>query len=203
MSWFEILLSYSLPRGGDVHGRTAIAGNRKSEAIQRARVGTGILPVLIFCATAGCGFHLRGSGGALLPPTLATLRVVMTGTTINQPLAVAVREAVTQAGAKVVESGDVPTLSLLEERIESQVAAVRTTTGKASEYTLRYAVSFRLDGTQLVPVQTIRLQRDYSFDPNNIIAKEQEERDLQRDLRRDAAQQIVRRLARAVAPSAK
>jgi len=158
---------------------------------------------LISFATVSCGFHLRGSGGALLPPSLATLRVVMSGPSANQPLDVAVREAITQAGAKLVEGGDAPTLLLYDERIDSQVAAVRTATGKASEYTLRYTVSFRLDGTQPVAAQTIRLQRDYSFDPNNVIAKEQEERDLQRDLRRDAAQQIVRRLARAVAPSSK
>lgn len=151
---------------------------------------------LLTLALVGCGFHLRGTGGtAVLPASLSTVRVVMAGGA-NEPLAVAVREAVAQAGAQVVESTDAPALSLVGERVESQVASVRTTTAKASEYTLRYAATFRLDGPHPLPLQTIQLQRDYTFDPNNVLAKEREERELLRDMRRDAAQQIVRRLAR-------
>ncbi|MFL6713497.1 MAG: LPS assembly lipoprotein LptE [Sulfurifustis sp.] len=153
---------------------------------------------LAMVAAAGCGFHLRGVGGsAVLPASISTLRVVQTGGAANAPIAVAVRNVLSANGAHVVETGTVPTLTLLEERVDSQVAAVRTTTAKASEYTLRYSVSFRIDGPQPLAQQTIRLQRDYSFDPNQVLAKEREERELLRDLRVDAAQQIVRRLARA------
>jgi len=42
----------------------------------------------------------------------------------------------------------------------------------------------------------LRLQRDYRFNPLNVLAKEQEEANLKRELRRDALSQIVRRLAR-------
>jgi LPS-assembly lipoprotein len=166
------------------------------------RARWAVVAVFVFMAHAivGCGFHLRGTGSAgILPASLATVRVVMTGTAINEPLAVAVREAIAQAGARVVDTAGTPVLTLSDERVESQVASVRTATAKASEYTLRYTASFRLDGPQPVPSQTIRLQRDYAFDPNSVLAKEQEERELLRDMRRDAAQQIVRRLARAVA----
>jgi LPS-assembly lipoprotein len=153
-------------------------------------------------ALAGCGFHLRGVGGsAALPPSLATVRVVMGGGA-NEPLAVAVREAISQAGAQVVDAGSVPTVVIVSEQVDNQVASVRTSTGKASEYLLRYTVNFRLDGPQSLPEQTIRLQRDYSFDPDRVLAKEQEERELMRSMRREAAQQIVRRLARSTGSSA-
>lgn len=161
-----------------------------------AFMGTTIA-IAMMIAMVGCGFHLRGSSGALLPASLSTLRVVTTGTAVNEPIVVAVRQAVTQAGARVVDTPEAPALSLYDERTETQVASVRTATGKASEYTLRYTVSFRVDGTPTISAQTIRLQRDYSFDPNNVLAKEQEERELVRTMRLDAAQQIVRRLARA------
>lgn len=151
---------------------------------------------------AGCGFHLRGTGGATLPPSLATVRVAMGGG-INEPLAVAVRDAISQAGAKVVDSAAIPTLTILSEQTDSQVASVRTTTGKASEYVLRYTVAFRLDGQPSLPEQTIRLQRDYSFNPDQVLAKEQEERELLRNMRLEAAQQIVRRLARSTGSNAK
>lgn len=139
----------------------------------------------------------------MLPASLSSVRVVMAGPAANEPLAVAVREALAQAGARVVDSADAPALALLEERVESQVASVRTATAKAGEYTLRYAASFRLDGPQPVPPQTVRLQRDYTFDPNNVLAKEREERELLHDMRREAAQQIVRRVARSAGPGAR
>jgi LPS-assembly lipoprotein len=153
---------------------------------------------------SACGFHLRGLGGSsALPASLSSLRVVMSSPTANEPLAVAVRQAVAQAGAQVVQVDDAPTVVLFGEQVDSQVASVRTSTGKASEYLLRYQMSFRLDGPQPVSAQTIRLQRDYSFDPTRVLAKEQEEQELLRDMRRDAAQQVVRRLARAGAQPAK
>ncbi len=175
---------------------------REAQGSARTIAGTTIMTVFAI-TIAGCGFHLRGSGGAMLPPSLAAVRVVMAGPGVNEPLAVAVRQAITQAGARVVESPGAPTLSLVRESVDSQVASVRTATGKASEYTLRYAATFRLDGPQPVAEQTVRLQRDYSFDPDRVLAKEQEERELLNNMRRDAAQQIVRRLARSVGPAAR
>jgi hypothetical protein len=68
-----------------------------------------------------------------------------------------------------------------------------------SEYLLKYELSFRLTdaaGQELAALQTIRLQRDYRFDPLNVLAKEREEQELKRDLQRDGVQQILRRLAR-------
>lgn len=179
--------------------RAASTRGHRRAYVALARAGFAAL-VLI---AAGCGFHLRGIGGsAALPPSLSALRVAKTRGGANDPITVAVRDALTASGARIVETGTLPTLTLLDERVDSQVAAVRTTTAKAAEYTLRYSVSFQLEGPQPVPLQTIRLQRDYSFDPNQVLAKEREERELLRDMRDDAAQQIVRRLARAAAAPA-
>lgn len=108
-----------------------------------------------------------------------------------------------QAGAQVVEAAEAPAVVLLGEQIESRVVSVSTATAKANQYLLLYSASFRLDGPVPVAAQTVRLQRDYSFDPTQVLAREQQEQELLGDMRRDAAQQIVRRLARAVAASNK
>lgn len=164
--------------------------------VQTRRVAVVGAALLI---ASGCGFHLRGvGGGATLPPTVQTLRVVPPGTAENDPLTVAVREALVHAGAKLVVAKDTPALVLLGEQSESRVAAVSTATAKASEYLLLYSASFRLDGTPSLAPQTIRLQRSYSFNPAQVLAREQQEQDLLSDMRRDAAQQIVRRLSRGV-----
>lgn len=139
----------------------------------------------------------------MLPSSLASVRVVASGPAENEPLTEAVRQALTRAGATLTEANDAPTLVLLGERIETRVASVSPATAKATEYLLLYSAGFRLEGRQPVAAQTVRLQRDYSFDPAQVLAKEQQERELVGNLRQEAAQQIVRRLASAVNPSAR
>jgi len=162
-----------------------------------AFVRTIFLPVFA-ALIAACGFHLRGTGGvAELPASLSEVRVISPSSLANDPLTVAVRTALKQAGARVVETPGAPAVVLLGEQIESRVSSVSTATAKASGYLLLYSMSFRLDGASPVPSRTIRLQRTYTYDPNQVLAREQQERELSRELRRDAAQQMVRLLARA------
>jgi LPS-assembly lipoprotein len=179
-------------------------GNSKSQATSNSDWRSFLLPlVACYVLLVSCGFHLRGSGGAMLPAALATLRIVPATAAANDPFTVAVRDAVAQAGAQIVNTPEAPALVLLGEQTETRVAAVSTATAKASQYLLLYSASFRLDGSQPLPTQTIRLQRSYSFNPTQVLAREQQEQELLRDMRRDAAQQIVRRLARAVAAPGK
>lgn len=166
---------------------------------------TAVVPLyLVSCVLclvlSGCGFHLRGLDRAVLPAELAELRVVVQDSAAaHDPLLVAMRETLsTRAGARITERAEAPLLVLSGERIASQVLSVGTT-GKVSEYLLRYEVSFRLldaEGKERLAPQTIRLQRSYTFDPLNVLAKEREEQDIVRAMRSDAAGQIVRRLAK-------
>jgi LPS-assembly lipoprotein len=148
-------------------------------------------------ALSACGFHLRGVGGAALPESLATVRVTMPGRGIDDPTVAAVRRAFTAAGARLTEAADAATVVLQDERVETQVISVSTATAKANEYRLRYGIGFRLEGAgETGAPQTIRLVREYTFDPTQVLAKEQEERELVREMQTEAAQQIVRRVAR-------
>lgn len=136
-----------------------------------------------------------------MPPEFSTLRVTIQGNVqANDPLLGMVRDTLrVQSGARVVEDGDVPSLVLWDERVDNQVVSVQTATAKASEYRLRYSLNFELRdaaGKPLLGPHTIRLQREYTFDPARVLAKEQEERELLRELRRDAVQQLVRRIAK-------
>jgi LPS-assembly lipoprotein len=140
----------------------------------------------------GCGFHLRGTQAASLPPALAVMRVTVEGSrAAHDPLLVAMQNALrTQAGVTLT-TDEVPTLILSDERIESRVLSVGNT-GKVNEYLIRYIVGFRVnaaDGRPLTEPQAVALQRDYTFD-------QREEEELRRALREDAVQQILRRLAR-------
>ena len=163
-----------------------------------------LVSCISYLLLSGCGFQLRGAGAYKLPDSLATLRVIVQGSqSVNDPLRLAMEDTLrTQAGATVVQTGDVPVLIVSTENIENQVLAVDTS-GKVSAYLVRYELSFNVvdaAGEALLPPQTLRLQRDYRFNPLNVLAKEQEEETLKRELRRDALSQIVRRLARLTPP---
>ncbi len=149
--------------------------------------------------TAACGFHLRGASEFRLPPALATLRVVMEGSSQQyDPLRVEMTNALrAQAGVDVVNATDVPTLVLFAQRSDSQLLSV-SSTGQANEYLLKYEVSFRIadkNGKILAAPQTVRVQRNQAFDRFNVLASEREQREFQREMQRDAVQQILRRLA--------
>ena len=174
---------------------------RKGDVAHGAALFFSLFTLLFSLLLSGCGFHLRGTGKSEMPPQLATMRVAVSDSKLaNDPLWVAVREALrTQGGVRVEEAGDAPLLVLSGERTESQVQSVGATTGRASGFLLRYEVTFHLvgaDAKELAASQTIKLQRDYTYDPLNVLAKEREEQELKREMQRDAVQQIVRRLSK-------
>lgn len=151
---------------------------------------------------ASCGFHLRGTGKAELPAALSVLQVRVEGNLLeNHPLLAGMKQALrAQTNARLEETGDAPRLLLYGEGSDSRVLSV-TSTGKADEYLLTYEVSFRLTDAKEQPLsqpQTVRVQRDYRYDPLNVLAKEREEQELRREMQRDAVQQILRRLSRIV-----
>lgn len=147
---------------------------------------------------ASCGFYLRGQESASLPLALSALRL---SAPAYAPLTVEMRNVLQgQAGVKIVEDGNIPapTLSLYNEITESQVLAIDIA-GKVSDYLLNYSVTFALtaaDGQALLAPQTIKLQREYTFDKLNVLAKEKEDEFLRLEMQRDAVQQILRLLAR-------
>ena len=153
-----------------------------------------VLVVLALALTA-CGFHLRDA--LLLPQDLGPLRVVSPDP--YSPLAQSLSEALTRAGAKpAVEgaTGDVATLRVVSERWGNTPLSVDQF-GRAQEYTLRYAVIFRLnraDGSDLVPQQAIELSRDYIFVPTNASGAEGEREILTKELRREMVASILRRI---------
>lgn len=172
--------------------------------------GCRLTPCLLYLATCllslsltACGFHLRGQESTNLPAYLSSLRL---SAPAYAPLTVEMRNALKgQAGVRVVEDmqAAAATLTLAGEQIESQVQAIDIS-GKVSDYLLNYSVAFSLtaaDGQVLLPMQFIKLQREYTFDKLNVLAKEREDAFLRQEMRRDAVQQILRRMA-SLAPRA-
>ena len=147
---------------------------------------------LLCLAIAACGFRLRGTAEVPFE------RLYVPNPTSG--LALELKRNL-QAGtrARVVE--DVKdadaVLQFTEETRQKEILSL-TGTGRVREFTLRYRVGFRVHdpkGVDFVPVSTIVLSRDVSFNDAEILAKEAEEQLLFRDMQTDMVQQIIRRLA--------
>ena len=68
---------------------------------------------------------------------------------------------------------------------------------RVREFRVRHTVQFRLlasDGTEMIPLQTFEQSRVYSFDEQDILAKEREDEFLRNDLADNLARMVVRRL---------
>jgi LPS-assembly lipoprotein len=107
--------------------------------------------------------------------------------------------------AKVVDNAKSAQAVMQFTREERQkVILSLTATGRVREFQLRYIVSFRVvdnKGNDYVPLSTIRLTRDVTFNDAEVLAKESEDQLLYRDMQNDMVQQIMLRLAAAKPPA--
>lgn len=142
---------------------------------------------------SGCGFQLRGAAG--LPFDSIFVQAAPTSQFATQ-----LKRAV--AAGKQARIADKPddaqvVLQIMNELREKNILSL-SGGGRVREYQLRYRVSYRLTDSKSVNVYIapteIVLQRDFSFNDSEALAKESEEALLYRDMQIDAVQQLLRRL---------
>ena len=180
-----------------------VGGGRRKDETGRERVRLLRLPFILHPSSfilvaasltlAACGFQLRGTASlpfdtvyVQAPPTsqfaIQLKRVIASGSKT--------RVVERAADAQVL-------LHVQNEQREKQVLSL-SGGGRVREYLLRYRISYRLtDGKgaqEYVGASEIVLQRDFSYNDAEALAKEAEEALLYRDMQNDAVQQLVRRL---------
>jgi LPS-assembly lipoprotein len=143
---------------------------------------------------SACGFQLRGE--ARLPPAMAEtwLNVPDDSTAFVRELTLMLRangvEVVDRPGAQSAE------LRIFNERIFREALTI-SGQARVREFVLVFDLDFELvtaDGEALIPRETLRLMRDYSFDEQEILAATREEEFLRNDLRQSMATRLLRRL---------
>jgi LPS-assembly lipoprotein len=139
---------------------------------------------------AACGFHLRGSYD--IPAHLHAITLTAPGDSaaLRNELALALSRV------NVASTGGDTELEITREVLTKQTTTVDSR-AKAAEYTLIYAVDYRMQRTDAnAPgaTQSLILRRGYQYDTTSIVGKSTEEDTLTQELRQDAAQQIVRQL---------
>ena len=144
-----------------------------------------------------CGFHLRGQ--AAMPFDTLYLNAANPGT----PFIADLRQSLEANHVKLVNSADKAdlTLDIVSEIADKQILTLGGS-GRVNEFTLKYRISLRAYDKQLrdwIPAEEMVMERNYSYNDAQILAKEAEEALLYQSMRTDMVQQIVRRLSRAKA----
>lgn len=155
-----------------------------------------------------CGFHVAGSRP--LPDLLRTVRIdtAVPYRVSEPPVEVALRTRLARRGADVTEKArEGVTVIRLTELAESRQVLSVGADGKALEFQLILRVAFdvRTGDRVWLPPDQIEVRRDYSFNAQQILAKEQEAERLRAFMQDEMAELLLLRIEaaadRAAAPA--
>jgi len=165
----------------------------------RDRRGSAIAPrllgaLLVGLILAGCGFQLRGQSS--LPPEMAETLVRFPDETTEFA-----RELRLLLRANDVRLADAPgegvaELRILQDRISRRALTI-SADARVREFVLVFDLRFSLtdaEGNALLTNESLRLERDFQFDEQEILGAATEEEMLRDDLRRAMARALIRRL---------
>lgn len=153
--------------------------------------------LVVVALLAGCGFHWAGSRP--LPPALTSVYIdVVTPYRVSKPpLESALSSRLLRRGARLAGTfGAARTILRVNELTESREVLSVDPFGKAVEYKLTTRVQYELieGGTVVVPADTMQVSRDYSFNAQQVLAKEAEELRLQTFLQDELAELLLLRI---------
>jgi LPS-assembly lipoprotein len=148
---------------------------------------------LALAALAGCGFHLRGA--TPLPELMARTYLDVS---LTSPLRYELESLLLSAGGEVMdeEEGATAILKVKSASIRSRTLSLDDL-GRVREYGLTLTVKYLLlspGGEALSESLRSSVERDYRFDPDNVLAQGREREMVEQEMYRIAAQQMVRRL---------
>ena len=156
--------------------------------------------IALMGAQVSCGFHLRGN--VALPDFITPVLLELNGN--DDDLRRELEKSLTASGEQDIASSlwDAKTvLSISSVRKKRRVISVDSR-GRAREYELNYQFNYILkkvsesnQPVNIIKTNTIKLQRDVLFDPDNVLASGHDENVMYADMRKDAAQLLLRQLS--------
>jgi LPS-assembly lipoprotein len=164
--------------------------------VRHANAAVAAAPaVAAILALGACGFRLAGSQP--LPPILAKPYL-----SVKDPYTDFAREFERQlksSGALMqpIRQDSTASIEVSKDSFVQRTLAV-SARNIPTDYEITYTVTFAVLGTdkELLAPQTISLSRDYSFEENELLAKEHEADELRAQMARDLATIAMRRLTR-------
>lgn len=143
---------------------------------------------------AACGYRLQQPSS--LPPQMHQTAILASNP--YSPLVRELTRSLSGANVKVVPSGTqaAAELHILQDTGSRRVLSVDSR-DRPQEYELAYTVRFSLtqNGVTLLAPQTVTLTRNFVFNPNNVLAGNEQATRLLDAMRADIVRVVLRRLA--------
>lgn len=153
-----------------------------------------VVVTLLVVLLTSCGFRLQGR--TPLPEPLKTAYVIAPND--QSDFVQGLRKALITSGGQLVDDNSraTGTVRILTDEVASKILSV-SATNIPREYELTYTVEFSVTakGTELLPSQKVSVTRDYSFNEQTLLAKENEEAILREGMARDLVSIVMRRLS--------
>ena len=167
----------------------------KLPAMQPGQLPRSLTMLVLAILLTACGFHLRGE--AIMPFKTLYIEAANPGS----PLIGELRRLLEANNVRLTSKADQADVVLdIESELPEKQILTLGGSGRVSEFQLRYRVSLRAYDNQQrewLPADELLLNRDFTYDDAQILAKESEEALLYQGMRSDMAQQIMRRLSHA------
>jgi len=149
----------------------------------------------IALALSACGFQLRGAH----PLPFDTLFVNLPES--SELRAVIKRNVEASSQTRVIDDAKQAqaTLNVLADNQVKNILSLNSA-GRVREFQLVRVFTFRVQdakGQDYVPVSSVRITRDITFNDTPVLSKDAEEAMLWRDIQNDLVQQLLRRLTAA------
>ena len=158
-----------------------------------------VLLTLVAVQTS-CGFHLRGA--VSLPDHITPLFLDLSA--IDDRLGRELQTLLSSSGENVLAASKAEAKTILKIanlKSKQRVVAVDDL-GRAREYELNYQFHYELkkvaevgESSEIIKTNTVKLKRDWFFDPDSVLAVTHEKESLLDDMRKDAARVTLRQLA--------
>lgn len=152
----------------------------------------GCILIGLSLALSGCGFHLRGTG----VDSVALDELQLSARNSHGQLYRNIRQALKVDGVELTETAPFH-LQLLEEQ-EIKTAVTSTSRATAAEFELESSLTYQISdgrGRALVGPATLRTQRIFVNDTENLTGTGEEEELLRREMRNDLTRQLLFRLS--------
>jgi len=136
-----------------------------------------LLVLLATLLLIACGFQLRGS----IEANFNSITISGGSNDFVKQL----NKRFKQAGVKIVPTGGEVKVEILKNELKKNILSLNSS-GLVSEYELIYTVTYRvknINSTEWSTPITLDLNRQYTFDNENIVAKELEEKRLVRGMK--------------------
>ena len=135
-----------------------------------------------------CGFQLRGS----IEADFESVHVYGGSDGLNKHLI----KRFKQSGIKILTKDPEKTIEILNDRLNKRILSLNSS-GSVKEFELTYLVSYRFKSLNNAWSDEIKKEviRDYTYDDNDRVAKELEEKNLVQGMRDEIVRSIVSQIS--------